>query len=37
VPTSEPPYTAGPLQMWRDFRIAFGQIWEGYKKTPPGG
>ena len=36
VPTPEPPYSAGPLQMWRDFCLAFGQVWEGYKKTPPG-
>lgn len=36
VSTPDPPYSAGPLQMWRDFCVAFGQVWEGYKKTPPG-
>jgi hypothetical protein len=36
MPAPELPCSAGPLQMWRDFCVAFGQVWEGYKKTPPG-
>ncbi len=35
VTSVQPTGPARAAVLWRDFRVAFGQVWEGYARTPP--